>query len=82
MRGLNGRSKLRWKKISSEKNFFRKKTVFEKKLFSKKVFFENLFNSAAMIVGVKYPKWKPGRAILKSENRLILSILVFELFAI
>ncbi len=62
------------KKISSEKNFFSKK----------KNFFENLYNSAVMIVGVtsNTPNERPGRAILKSENHLFLSILVFELFAI
>ena len=62
------------KKISSEKIFFSKK----------KNFFENLYNSAVMMVGVKSnaPNERPCRAILKSENRLILSILVFELFAI
>ena len=62
------------KKISSEKKFFSKK----------KNFFENLYNSAVIIVGVKSntPNERPGRAILKSENLLILSILVFELFAI
>ena len=58
------------KKIPVKKNFFQKKN-----------FFENLYNSAVMIVGVLYPKWKAWWAILKSENHLILSILVFELFA-
>jgi hypothetical protein len=50
----------------------------------KKNFFENLYNSAVMIVVVKSnaPNERSCRAILKSENRLILSILVFELFAI
>ncbi len=62
------------KKISSEKNFF----------FEKKNFFENLYNSAVMMVWVQSnaPNERSCRAILKSENRLILSILVFELFAI
>ena len=62
------------KKIFSEKYFFSKK----------KNFFEKLYNSAVMMVGFKFktPNERPGRAILKSENRLILSILVFELFAI
>ena len=60
--------------ISSEKIFF----------FEKKNFFENIFNSAVMMVGVQSnaPNERSCRAILKSENRLILSILVFELFAI
>jgi hypothetical protein len=37
-----------------------------------------------MMVGVQSnaPNERSCRAILKSENRLILSILVFELFAI
>ena len=50
----------------------------------KKNFFEKPYNSAVMMVGFKSktPNERPGRAILKSENRLILSILVFELFAI
>jgi hypothetical protein len=62
------------KKISSEKNIF----------FEKKNFFENLFNSAVMMVGVQSnaSSERSCRAILKSENRLNLSILEFELFAI
>ncbi len=62
------------KKISSENFFFSKK----------KNFFENLYNSAVMMVRVQSnaPNERSCRAILKNENRLILSILVFELFAI
>ena len=62
----------------------KKKFPVKKFFFEKKNFFENLYNSAVMMVGVQSnaPNERSCRAILKSENRLILSILVFELFAI
>jgi hypothetical protein len=61
-----------------------KKFPVRKFFFEKKNFFENPNNSAVMMVGVKSntSNERPGRPILKIENLLNLSFLVFELFAI
>ena len=61
-----------------------KKISMKKKIFEKKKDFEKRYNSSTRRGGLKSntPNERPVRGILKRENRLILSIIVFELFAI
>ena len=74
MKGFDG-----WSKLGHKNNF-----QWKKKFSKKKKDFEKRYNSSTRRGGLKSntPNERPVRGILKRENRLILSIIVFELFAI